>query len=49
MVKNVGKNIRKDLTKKYSQKNLDHTKQSAIDTLEATSKRAIQKNSRSNR
>ena len=49
MVKNVGKNIIKDLSNKYSQKNLDHTKQSAIDTLETTSKRAIQKNSRSNR
>ena len=47
-VKRMVKNISKDLSNKYSKKNLDHTKQSAIDTLETASKRAIQKNSRSN-
>ena len=47
-VKKMVKNISKDLSNKYSKKNLDHTKQSAIDTLETASKRAIQKNSRSN-
>ena len=47
-VKKMVKNISKDLSNKYSKKNLDHTKQSDIDTLETASKRAIQKNSRSN-
>ena len=47
-VKKMVKNISKDLSNKYSKKNLDHTKQSAIDTLETASKRVIQKNSRSN-
>ena len=39
----VGKNINKNLSSKYSQKLLDHTKQSATDALETTSKKAIQK------
>ena len=33
----------KTLSRKYSQKRLDHTKQSATDALKAASKRAIQK------
>ena len=43
MSKNVGKNISEDLSSKYSQKLLDHAKQSAADTFETGSKRAIQK------
>ena len=31
------------MSRKYSPKHLDHTKQSATDALKATSKRAIQK------
>ena len=33
----------KTMSRKYSPKHLDHTKQSATDALKATSKRAIQK------
>ena len=48
--KNVGKNIGKDINKNlsgiYSQKRLDHAKQSATDVLKTSSK--ISKNSRSN-
>ena len=43
MCKIVGKNISKNLSGKYSQKLLDHAKQSATDTLKAASERAIQK------
>ena len=43
MGKNIGKNISKNLSGKCSQKLLDHTKQSATDTLETVPKRAIQK------
>ena len=43
MGKNVGKNISKNLSGKYSQKLLDHAKQSATDALKTTSRRAIQK------
>ena len=39
----IGKNLCKNLNSKYSQKPLDHTKQSATDALKTTSKRAIQK------
>ena len=46
--KNIGKNISKNLNGKYSQKHLDHAKQSATDALKTTSKRAIKK-SRSNK
>ena len=46
--KSIGKNISKNLNGKYSQKRLDHAKQSAIDALKTTSKIIIQKNSRSN-
>ena len=41
--KNIYKNISKSLSGKYSQKLLDHAKQSATDALKTTSKRAIQK------
>ena len=43
MVENVGKNIIKNVSSKYSQNFLDHAKQSATDALKITSKRAIQK------
>ena len=42
MGKNIGKNISKNLSR-YSQKLLDHTKQSATDPLKTTSKISIQK------
>ena len=37
------RNISKNVTSKYSQKRLDHAKQSTTDTLETSSKRVIQK------
>ena len=43
MSKNIGKNISKNLSGKYSQKRLDHAKQSAADILKTSSKRVIQK------
>ena len=43
MGKIIGKNISKNLSSKYSQKRLDHTKQSATDEHKTTSKRAIRK------
>ena len=43
MVENVGKNIIKSISSKYSQNFLDHAKQSATDALKTASKRAIQK------
>ena len=50
MSKNIGENISKNLTDKYSlgmlaihQKLLDHAKQSATDAFKTASKRAIQK------
>ena len=42
MGKNVGKDICKNLSGKYSQKLLDHAKQSATDALNTASKNAIQ-------
>ena len=42
MGKNVGKNISKNLSGKYSQKLLDHAKQSAADVFKTASKRSIQ-------
>ena len=48
MGKNIGKNICRNLKGKHSLKRLDHAKQSATDALKSTSKRVIQKNSRSN-
>ena len=41
--KNVGKNISNNLNGKYSQKLLDHAKQSAIDAFKTASKKGIQK------
>ena len=41
--RDIGKNISKNLRSKYSQKLLDHAKQSATDLLKTASKRAIQK------
>ena len=43
MPKDTGKNISKNLGGKYSQKRLDHAKQSATDALKYSSKRLIQK------
>ena len=43
MRKNIGKNISKNLGGKYSQKLLDHAKQSATDSFKTASKRGIQK------
>ena len=39
--KNIGKNISKNVSCKYSQKFLDHDKQSATYALKTASKRAI--------
>ena len=48
--KNIGRNIDKDISNslsgKYSQKRLDHAKQSTTDPFETASKRAIQKTSK---
>ena len=43
MGRNIGKNIIKNLSSKYSQKRLDHAKQSATDAPRFVLKRAIQK------
>ena len=43
MGKNIGQNIRQNMSGKYSKKHLDHTKQYATDALKTVSKRAIQK------
>ena len=43
MVKNIRKNISKNLSGKYGKKILNHAKQSAADALKTTSKRVIQK------
>ena len=43
MGRNIGKNISKNLSNKYSQRLIDHAKQSATDTLKTASKRVIQK------
>ena len=48
MSKSIGKNRSKNLSGKYSQKLLNHAKQSATDVFKTASKRAIQKNSRNN-
>ena len=42
---NIGKNVHKILSPKYSQKLPDQASQSAKDALKTASKRAIQKNS----
>ena len=41
--KNIGKNISKNVKGKYSQKLLDHARQSATHALKTTSKRVTQK------
>ena len=46
MGKNIGKNVSKSLSGKYSQKLLDHAKQSTTDGLKISSKRVIQKQQR---
>ena len=43
MVKNIGRNVSKTLSGKFSHKLLDHAKQSAADILKTTPKRIIQK------
>ena len=43
MVKNIGRNVSKTLSGKFSHKLLDHAKQSAADVLKTTPKRIIQK------
>ena len=43
MGKTISKNISKKLCGKYSQKFLDHAKQSATDALKTSSKRVFQK------
>ena len=45
MGRNIGKKISKNSKSKYSQKLFDHAKQSAIDALKTSSKKAIQKTS----
>ena len=40
---NIGKNISKKLSVKYSQNLIDHAKQSATDLFKTASKRAVQK------
>ena len=43
MVRSIGKNISKNLNNMYSQKLLDHTKESATDVFKTALKREIQK------
>ena len=43
MVKNIRKNISKNLSGKYGKKILNHAKQSAADALKTNSKRVIQR------
>ena len=43
MSKNIGKNISKSLSNNYSQKFLDHAKQSTTDEVKIVSIKAIQK------
>ena len=43
MGRNIGKNVIKNLSSKYSQKLINHAKQSATDALKTGSRRAIQK------
>ena len=48
MVKNIGQNIRENLSYKYGQKLLDHAYKSATDALKTTSKEQNSKSSRNN-
>ena len=41
--KNIGKDIRKNLTSKYSQKLLDHAKRLATDAIKTALKKTIKK------
>ena len=41
MGKNIGKNVSKSLNCRYSEKRLDHAKQSATDFFKTSSKRVI--------
>ena len=43
MSNNIGKNINKNLSSIYSQKRLDHAKQSGTDELKTVLKRTLQK------
>ena len=43
MGRNIDQNTSKNLSSKYSQKLIDHAKQSATDALKTASKREIQK------
>ena len=45
MDKNIGKNISRNLNSKYSQKRLDHAKQSVADALRTASKKSNSKTS----
>ena len=48
MGKNIGKNISKSLSGKYSQKLIDHAKQSTTDAHKTSSKKVIQKATEAN-
>ena len=41
MTKSIGKNVNKNLSGRYSQKLLDHAKQTAADAFKITSKSSI--------
>ena len=41
--KNIGRNLSKNVNGKYSQKRLDHAKQSSTDAFETASEKEIQK------
>ena len=43
MSTNIGKNISRNLSSKYSLKRIDHAKQSATGELKTASKRVVQK------
>ena len=47
--KNMGQNIGKNVSSKYSEKLLDHVKQSAADAFKIVSKRAIRKTAEATR
>ena len=48
MCRNIGKNISKSLSSKYSQKIIDHAKQSTTDALKTAAKKSNSKINRSN-
>ena len=48
MGKSIGKHMSKTLSGKYSQKRLNHAKQSATDAFKTVSKRSIQKTEETN-